>query len=163
MIANLNWKKKLFSETYTLYSNDRPIGKLKNSSFSQTSKGEIHGKRYHFKTEGFFKPQTKIIDCSDQRVIGNITYDSWFTKATITIKGKKTLFKYTNLWHSQGSLKNREGVDISFTASSTSGKIESNADEDLLILTGLFLHQYYQMVFVILLAVFLPIFISSSK
>lgn len=164
MQNSLNWKKGLFSDTYRIYSNNLQVGKLKNKTFSQSSIGEINGKEYTFKTKGFFKQHTEILDNSDNSVIGEINYNNWMTKAFLSIQNKKFSWKYDNIWNTKWSLNDSDGTEIKYSGSSTSGQIDSNTDNDLLLLTGLYVTNYYwQMTIVIIIAVLIPIWASASK
>ena len=160
MQKSLSWKKGLLSDSYRIYSNDQQIGKLKNKTFSQSSDGEINGKEYTFKTKGFIKQHTEIIDNSDNSVIGEITYNNWMTKALLSIQNKKINWKYDNIWNTKWSIYDSNGIQIKYAGSSTNGHIDSNTEDDLLLLTGLYVTNYYwQMTIVIVIAAFLPIWV----
>lgn len=77
MQTKLTWRKNYFSNLYSIYSNGQQIGKLKDKTFSQIANGELNGKEYTFKTKGFFKQHTEIIDNSENKVIGEIIYNNW--------------------------------------------------------------------------------------
>ena len=121
----------------------------------------LNGKKYTFKTKGFFKQHTEIIDSSVNKVIGEITYNNLMTKATIVVDNKKINWKYDNLWNTKWSIYNSEGVNIKYSGSSTSGQINSNIDDALLLLSGLFVTNYYwQTTVAVLVVVFVPIWIT---
>lgn len=163
MQTQFSWKKSLFSNLYSIYSNGQQIGKLKNSTFSQTSSGEINGKEYIFKTKGFFRQHTEIIDAYENRVIGEITYNNWMTKATISIDNKTISWKYDNVWNTKWSIFNSEGVNIKYAGSSTKGQIDSNSNDELLLLSGLFVTNYYwQTTVAIIVVMVVPIWSSMS-
>jgi hypothetical protein len=158
MQTNLTWKKGVFSNLYKIYSNGEQIGNLKDKSFFQSGIGVLDNKEYLFQTKGFFKQMTQIIDTAENKTVGEITYNNWMTKATITINGKTINWKYDNLWNTKWSIFNSEGIKIQYSGSSTGGQIETNLDDALLLLTGLFVTNYYwQMTVVVLVAVFVPI------
>jgi len=164
MQTKLTWKKNFFSNLYGIYSNGQQVGKLKDKTFSQIANGELNGKEYTFKTKGFFKQQTEIIDNSENKVIGEIIYNNWMTKATISIDNKTINWKYDNIWNTKWSIFNSEGIKIQYSGSSTSGQIDSNIDDALLLLSGLFVTNYYwQMTVAVLVAVFVPIWTSVSR
>ena len=157
MQTHLEWKKGLFSTCYSIYSHGQIIGKLSDNTFNQSANGEMNGKRYHFKTKGFIKQKTQIREAPSNKVIGEITFDSWMTKADITVLDKKVKFKYDNLWNTRWRIFNSEGLEIKF-AGSSNGQIYSNTDDALLLLSGLFVSNYYLQITVsILVAVFVPI------
>ena len=155
-----NWKKGIFSESYKIFNNETQIGSLSNKSFSQTSRGELNEKKYTFKTTGFFNQHTQIIENNDNKIIGEITYNNWMNKATININGQKFELKYNNIWNSKWSITSLNETQISYNSSTSTGQIQSNTDNELLILSGLFVANYYlQMTLAVLLIVFIPILI----
>ena len=157
MQNKFSWKKGLFSSLYKIYSNGQQIGILKDKMFSQTSNGEINGEKYTFKTKGIFKQHTEIIDNQEEKVIGQISYNNWMTKATISIFDKTFIWKYENIWNTKWSVIDSEGNSINYTGDSTSGKIESTLEDDLLLLTGLFVTNYFwQITIVIIFIIFIP-------
>ena len=137
------------------------IGKLNDNTFSQSANGELNGKKYNFKTTGFMKQTTQIRDALNNMVVGEITFDNWMTKADITVLNKKAKWKYDNLWNSKWRISSLDGIEIKYAGSPAMGKIDSNTDDPILLLSGLFVTNYYlQMTIVLLVAVFLPIFIT---
>jgi|TARA_B110000285_G_C14639462_1_gene386931 hypothetical protein len=157
MQNKFSWKKGLFSSLYKIYSNGQQIGILKDKMFSQTSNGEINGEKYTFKTKGIFKQHTEIIDNQEEKVIGQISYNNWMTKATISIFDKTFIWKYENIWNTKWSVIDSEGNSINYSGDSTSGKIESTLEDDLLLLTGLFVTNYFwQITIVIIFIIFIP-------
>jgi hypothetical protein len=158
MQTNLKWEKNFFSDLYCIYSNGQQVGILKDKTFSQTANGELNGKKYTFKTKGFFKQHTEIIDHIENKVIGEITYNNWMTKATILVDNKTIYWQYDNLWNTKWSIFNSEGIKIHYSGSFTSGQIDSNIEDALLLLSGLYVTNYYwQMTAAVLVAVFVPI------
>ena len=163
MQSKLTWKKNLFSNLYCIYSNGQLIGNLKDKAFSQSANGELNGKEYTFKTKGLLKQHTEIIDCSENKVVGEITYNILMTKATISVDNKTINWKYDNLWNTRWSIFNSEWIDIKYSGSLTSGQIDSNIDDALLLLSGLFVTNYYwQMTIVIFIAAFIPIWAALN-
>jgi hypothetical protein len=162
MQTSLRWEKGLFSRAYSIYSNNQLIGQLKDKTFSQSSDGELNGKKYNFKTKGFLKQKTEIRDATNNKVIGEIIYNSWMTKADLIILNKKVNWKYDNLWNTRWRIFDSTGTEIKYSGSSTRGRIDSNTDDSVLLLSGLFVTNYYwQTTVAILIAVFLPIWTTS--
>jgi hypothetical protein len=154
----LTWKKGIFSYTYNIFSEGKLIGKMKNNCFSQSADGELYGMKYTFTTKGFFNHHTLIMDNQTNSIIGEINYNNWMTKATLSIQNKKTYWKYENMWNTRWSIFNSEGIQINYSGFSSSGKIESNTEDHLLLLSGLFVTNYYwEMTVAILVAAFVPI------
>jgi hypothetical protein len=163
MQTNLTWEKGIFSTLYKIYSNGEQVGSLKNKSFSLSGIGVLDNKEYLFQTKGFFKQKTEIVDAAGNRTIGEINYNNWMTKATITINDKTINWKYDNIWNTKWRVFNSEGIDIKYSGLSTGGQIESNINDALLLLSGLFVTNYYwQITIAILVAIFVPIMTTMN-
>jgi hypothetical protein len=163
MQTNLIWKKGLFSNLYNIYSKGELIGNLKEKTFSQSGVGVLFNKEYLFQTKGFLNKRTEIIDKNENKVIGEIDYNNWMTKATITVNNKTISWKYDNFLNTKWSLIDTEGLNIKFSGSSTKGHIYSNVEDSLLILSGLFITNYYwQMTIAIVIAALVPIWVTMS-
>jgi hypothetical protein len=157
----LSWKRGAFSTTYEIYSNERSIGQLQNRSFRQSSEGRINKKKYTFRTKGVFKQETRIMDGDSKKLIGTITYNSMMTKATIALHGGTISWKYDNGWQTRWSLFNEQGSLMKFSGRATRGTIECEELDELLVLTGLYITNYYQQAMVaIFVAVFIPVWVT---
>jgi hypothetical protein len=75
----------------------------------------------------------------------------------------RTLYwKYDNRWQSKWSLFDDQGILMKFAGGSSKGTIECEEEDDLLLLTGMFVSIYYQQaMIVILVAAFIPIWLSQ--
>jgi len=159
MKNNLTWSKSLFSSLYQIYSNGKQHGNLVDKPFSRTTKGMFNSKEYLFRNTGFFNQKTEIVDCSDNNVIGEIDYNSWRSKATVSINERTYLWKYDNFWNTRWSLSDPDGVSVRFNSSTTRGQIDAETEDGLLLLSGLFVKNYYlQKAFVVIfVAVIIPV------
>lgn len=157
-----SWRRGTLSSTYEIFEDENLIGRLKDSTFSQTSEGLINHKGYQFKTRGFFKQETQIFDAEKNQVIGTITYNSWMSRANIQFTDRLIQWKYDNTWQTRWSLYNEDGVQVKYAGGMSKGTIECDTPDDLLILTGLFVTNYYRQIGIaIMVAVFLPIWFSA--
>ena len=104
MHLSYQWKKDFFSNTYHICKENQLIGSLTSKSFSQISEGKLNGKSYTFVTRGFLNQNTDIIDSVSKKLIGQITYNSSMTKATITFADKTIHWKYDNAWNTKWSI-----------------------------------------------------------
>lgn len=156
MKTSFTWTKGLFSNLYQIFSNGEPIGFMEDKIFSKSANGSFNGKDYIFRTRGFLKQNTEIIDSSDNKVVGNIEYNNWMTKAEISVNSKRFKWKYDNIWNTQWSIFSSDGMIMKFKGSTTKGQIYSESDDGLLILTGLFVTNYYWQ---ITLGILIPIFV----
>lgn len=161
MKTTLSWKRRAFSTTYKIYSNERSIGQLQNRSFKQSSEGRINKKKYTFRTKGVFKQETLIMDGDSKKIVGNITYNSMMTKATIKLQDRTISWKYDNGWQTRWSLFNEQGTLMKFAGRATRGTIECQEADELLVLTGLYITNYYQQAMIaVFVAVFIPIWVT---
>lgn len=155
----LSWRKGFFTSNYEIFSDGKPLGLLKEQSFHQKAEGNLNGRIVAFKTSGFFKQETEITDTVLQKVIGKITFNSWKTKAEIELEGKKLVWKYDNAWNSKWSISDSTGTLARFISTSKGGDIEAVTFDEMMILTGLFITNYFRQttVFVVLIALFVVI------
>jgi hypothetical protein len=161
METMLNWKKGLFKNIYEIYSDSIPVGHLNEKSWTQSSNGELYGEKFHFKTTGFINKETKVFNNENSIPIGKITYNSWMTKGKIEYSDKVYYWKFDNIWSTSWRLYNAEGLQVKYKCSSTKGRIEYDLQNNFLVLTGLYIYNYYwQTTFVILIVVFLPVWVA---
>lgn len=78
-------------------------------------------------------------------------------KASITFDARKIEWQYDNLWHKKWSMSDSNGLQINSSFATTSGVMESNSLDDLSLLTGLFVANYYlQMSMIVIVAALSP-------
>jgi hypothetical protein len=162
MSTKLTWKKGFLSSCYTIYSHGQIIGNLKNRSFSYTADANLNGGKYTFQSKGVFKQETLVLD-KENKEIAQITYNNWMTKATIKSNNKVYYLKFDNMLNTKWRIFNAEGIEIKYSSSSTNGYIDSSTDDAALLLSGIFVSNYYiQTSVAVLIAVFVPIFMTLS-
>jgi hypothetical protein len=157
----LNWKKGLFKSIYEIFSDSILVGYMNERSWTQSSHGELYGEKYYFRIKGFFKQEIEVFNNDNSNPIARITYNSWMTKSKIEYSGKTYFWKFDNFWGTSWSLYNAEGLQIKYNCSSSRGRIEYDLKDNLLVLTGLYINNYYrQTTLVTMIAVFLPVWMS---
>ena len=149
----LNWKKGLFLNKYNIFNHDKLLGSLIDHSYNLSGLGELGNKKYSFKTNGIFNQTTQIIDSTTNENIGSIKYNLWMNKAELTINHEILYWKYDDWLNTKWSIYNSEGVQIRYSGSPTGGKIVSTVNDDILILTGLFVTNYYWILYMIIILV----------
>lgn len=161
MKTKLNWKRGAFSTTYQILSDERSIGQLENHTFRQTSEGRINKSKYSFVTRGVFKQETRIMDGDSRKVIGTIRYNSMKSRASIELPGRTLSWKYDNAWQTRWRICDEKQTLMEFAGRSFKGSIEFEQDDDLLVLTGLYVTNYYQQAMIaVFVAVFIPIWVT---
>jgi len=107
---------------------------------------------------GFFKQRVYIIGHANNSKVGEITFHNWKTEASLSIHDKVYKWKKDNIWNTKWRISGPEGDEIQYKGSFTSGTIHRNTDDDLLLLSGLYVKNYYlQVAIAIFIAVFIPI------
>ena len=161
MKTTLNWKKGAFSSTCRIFSGEKILGELSNHSFKRTAQGNIRNKQFRFQTNGLFRQVTRIIDAKNNQEIGTISYSSMMSKATLQFADHAISWKYDNAWQTRWSLSDDHGILMKFAGGFSKGTIEFEKEDDLLVLTGMFVTNFYQQAMIaIFVAVFIPIWVT---
>ncbi len=163
MKRSINWTRDLISGTHRIFSYGLQIGTIIKRPFSQVTMGDINGKSYVFIPRGFFGHRVSILEEGSGVNIGYIQYNSWMTRAEISIMGVKYNWRYTNITTTRFTI-NGSNVDIDFANGVRRGSLVTNCDNDILHLTGIFTINYYaQLSFASLLIILLPVWIVIFK
>ncbi|WP_029289073.1 hypothetical protein [Pedobacter sp. R20-19] len=139
----LNWRKGLFDSNYQVFEDalikfSLNFFSLKNSAIATTQSGI-----YLLKSEGYSKPESKILNNKNE-VLAIIRYDWLGFKAKIyCTTGEEFDWSFQNSWFSRWSVNNHKNKQIIYNSSSSSGLIHTNTEDDLLMVAGLFIREYY--------------------
>lgn len=144
METQYTWTSRLFRSTLEIMKYEEPVGELKSIGWRRKSEGNLSGRRVNFEIRGFFGKDFLILNPDDDSQIGQITFNTWRTKATITLKGRNYNWEYVNFWHSKWHITNENGNLVQYTSGFKSGDILSYTDDEILILTGLYIRDYLQ-------------------
>jgi hypothetical protein len=80
------------------------------------------------------------------------------TRARIEYSGKVYYWKFDNSWNNGWKLYNSEGFQVKYNSSSSKGSIEYDLQDNFLVLTGLYINNFYwKTALILLIAVILPI------
>jgi len=151
------WKKKILSSTYEIYSQDTQKGWLRDNIWKGEAHGELLDRELKFKSKGVFKSHTDIINAGTGEHLGQIRYNTWMTRADISLEGKKFLWKYDNSWQTRWSITMEDGMQIRYSGNEIKGRIEGLTDNPAALLTGLFATTYNWQI--TLIVIFVPLFI----
>lgn len=144
MEIHFTWKTKLFSKRFEIFKNEILSGSLKKILWSRKVEGEMNGRQVIFETRGFFRVETLITNPGDGSEVGNISYNYWKGKAVITCLGKEYDWQFLNFMRSRWSLCTQNGTLISYQSRCFKGTITSYTDDEVLILTGFFIRNFFQ-------------------
>jgi hypothetical protein len=143
MEPQLKWKKKLFSNKFEIFQSEMPVGELKNKSWTRTSIGELNSRKYMFSSKGFFKQEAEITDINNNNVIGKISFSSWRSKAIITYNNQEYTWQSENLFGNKWSISQGDEAIVRFHKYNFSGDIEFYKMDEFMILTGLFIRNFF--------------------
>jgi hypothetical protein len=150
----LTWRKGLFDSNYQLYTNGEIKGSLIFNSWKNNARG-IALKNYYFTSEGFLNPTTKIRD-EKHNQIGIITYKIWKLKATVTFNNlDHASWGYTNSWLSRWTITNYSDKQIQFHSATSSGVAVTDNDDELFLLTGLYIREFFSRAIILLILLIL--------
>jgi hypothetical protein len=144
METQFTWKNKFFSNIYQISRYEENAGELKNIGWKRKTAGELNGRKVLFEIKGFFDKDFLITNPDDGSLIGKIVFNTWRTKATITILEKTYSWKYDNFFHSKWSIGDANGNIVTYESHFKSGDINSYTGDEILILTGLYIRHYLQ-------------------
>ena len=104
----------------------------------------------------FGGPYTYLIKNDKNEIIGVINYESWQTKATIHMtSGEVFGWSFTNSWLSNWSITDFKQKNIFYKSKSGTGVIESTASDEIMLLTGIFIREFYARILIVCLMIFL--------
>jgi hypothetical protein len=143
MEANYTWSTRFFSRKYELFRNNIKTGELNKQAFSRKSSGEMNGKRFSFEMKKLFKPVAEIIDLNNDSVIGNITIFPFKRSSVIKLGEKEYSWQFDNFWGTRWSISNQYGTLVKYHSRRLSGTIDAYTAEEVLILAGFFLRNFF--------------------
>lgn len=139
----LTWTKGLFDSNYQLFTDGKISGSLLFDTWKNEAKGIGLTSTYFFKTEGFLKPITRIINEKNE-LIGSITYASWQTKATIKMESGEVFgWSFTGSWLNNWLITDFKDKKISYNSQSSKGIINSSTTDESMLLIGIFIREFY--------------------
>ena len=137
------------------------MGELKHKSWTNAAEGNLQGKRYLFKTSGFFNIKTRIIDVDYHVVVGEITYGFWRTKATIEYDDVSYGWAYNNSWHTKWRISQSGETLVDYRGTSSKGQIDGLPVPPFVLLSGLFISNHFQQVVgAMVVAIFVPVVLT---
>ncbi len=157
----LHWRKGLFDSNYQVSENallafSINFSSFKNSAIATTQKGI-----YLLRSEGYSNPETKIFNQKNE-VLAVIRYD-WisFKAKIICTSGEEFDWSYQNSWLSRWSVNNHKDKQVIYNSSSGGGLIHSNIEDDMVVMAGLFIREYYTRI--LYLFIIIMVMLSTSR
>ena len=151
----LTWHKGMFDSNYQIFSDGKISGNLLFDSWKNEAKGMGLTTNISFKTEGFLSQQTNILNDKNE-IIGVITYESWQTKATINMSSGEVFgWSFTNSWLSNWMITDFKQQKITYKSNSGNGNIQASATDEIMLLTGIFIREFYARILIVCIMLFL--------
>ncbi|MTI89334.1 MAG: hypothetical protein FH748_15365 [Balneolaceae bacterium] len=145
MSIDYKWKNRnILTRTCDIFFKNKHIGFLNNNSLSSSAIANLNGEQYHFETKGIFKQHTSIIDVNAREVVGQISYNLWVSKATVSLMDQDFHWKYLNLFNTEWKFHNNKGTEVHNTPHDSAGYSLSSDFKELLFLSGLYIDQWYK-------------------
>lgn len=144
METSYTWKTRFFRSAFDISKYGEPAGELCSKGWKRKWEGTLNETRVNFEVKGFFDKDFLILNPDDGSKLGNIVFNTWRTKATITLNGKEYNWDYENWWHTKWVISNQNGNLIKYASGFKSGDILSYSEDNILLLTGLFIRDYLQ-------------------
>ena len=137
-MALLSWKKDVIAIGYDLLIDGNLVGEIKNERLSNNSYVKVKERKYFFETIGMRHKRINIIDMNRRKEIGQIIFNLWHTKATITLYEKEYEWKSDYMFHRKWSLSSKENDTLieSKLYKGDSHQIKNEVDE-LLVFCGI--------------------------
>ncbi|MCX2430834.1 MULTISPECIES: hypothetical protein [unclassified Pedobacter] len=157
----LNWRKGLLDSNYQVFEDmllkfSLNFFSLKNSAIATTQSGI-----YLLKSEGYSTPESKILNNKNE-VLAVIRYDWLGFKARIfCTSGDEFDWSFQNSWFSRWSVNDHKNKQIIYNSASGSGLIHSNTEDDLVMVAGLFIREYY--IRILYAFILLMVFLSFAR
>jgi|WetSurMetagenome_2_1015567.scaffolds.fasta_scaffold00001_514 hypothetical protein len=144
METHFTWKVKFLSNKYEIYQYENRTGEIINKAFSRSASGNLNGKKLLFNIKGFFRQETRILDAETESVIADVVISSWKSRATITYNNKEFTWQHDNFWNTKWSISDVTGTIVKYHSSGTGGEILAYTNDEVLILAGLFVKNYFK-------------------
>lgn len=154
---NLSWSKGIFKCVYHLFKNGKPVGTLKENQWSMSAIGKIGEKSVLFRMKNGWHNHTSIVDRDNHAVIGQIKYNYWYPGAKITLGNDVYRWRFKNIWSTKWRITDSKNQEIQYSGHTCKGEAIAAIDNDLVVLSGLFVGNYYwQMLAIYLVIILLP-------
>jgi len=152
----LNWRKGLFDSNYQVWENTFLKFSINFSSFKNSAMATTQEGIYWLRSDGYSNPETRIFSQKNE-LLAVIRYD-WinFKAKIVCTSGDEFDWSYQNSWLSRWSINNHKDKQVIYNSSSGGGLIHSSVEDDLVIVAGLFIREYYvRILYLFLIIIFL--------
>lgn len=163
MERHLNWTKGLLDSSYQLFEGGEIRHTLFFDIWHNQARAISQKSTYFFKGNGFLNSTTQVFD-DQNNLIGMIQYNTWQNKAIFTLtSGELYNWAFTNSWYSKWMITDSKAKQINYDADLSSGTIMANTDDEIMLLTGLYIKEHYhKIIYLILFVLFVTVICGSG-
>lgn len=137
------WKRKPFSRTYTLLTNDAIVGQLTTGMWGNKANGEYGNLKVTFVVKGIFNRPMYFLNRETGELMGSAKFYLWRRRGIITLADhSEYIMRYWNIWRSRWTISDSNEILINYVKSFLKGNITTETDNGLLILAGLYMNHY---------------------
>ncbi|KQC02173.1 hypothetical protein [Pedobacter sp. Hv1] len=163
MERHLNWTKGLLDSSYQLFEGGEIRHTLFFDIWNNQARAISQQSTYLFKGNGFLNSTTQVFD-NQNNLIGMIQYHTWQNKAIFTLtSGEAYHWTFTNSWYSKWMITDSKTKQINYDADLSSGAIMANTDDEIMLLTGLYIKEHYhKVIYLVLFILFVTVICGSG-
>lgn len=142
----LQWTSTMIGKETRIFRGKLIVGLLKRSLWKDDAYGELDGYMVRFKTTGFWKRKTAILDIEGVKQLGHIEYNFWKTSAVITYEERFCSWTFDSWMRKSWKIVGGQDQAIYSKPSvwKNKGDIEVDNMSPVMILAGLFVYGYFQ-------------------
>lgn len=163
MDYDFNWNKDTLDSKYLVLSNGTLKYTLNFESWHNSAIATTQNGIFLFKTQAFGKTETLLVDNKNE-VLAAIKFN--FSSLNALVKftdGSEFKFVYRKNRITEWSLNNGIDKQVFYKANTGSGLIKSNVENELVILTGLYIKEYYaRLLFLFICLVLVSLLIQNA-
>ena len=154
MRTQFNWYKAPFAKTTHVFHNEKHIAYLKTIIPIKLIHGKINDQYYHFHIKAWLSSFIDIFNPDTQQTEGRIRINFFAGKAIIRTKeGERFFWQFEKGYRNRWFLTDEKGDRIIYKGNIRKGLIEPFFINDLAALTGLFIRNYIQQFFLMLVII----------
>lgn len=163
MNYDFNWNKDTFDSKYQVFGQGLLKYALNFDSWHNSAIATTQTGIYLFKTQGFSNAESLLVNNKNE-VLAVITFNWLSLSAMIKFSGDdKFRFSYQRNWITEWSLNNGKDKQVFYKARTGSGQIKANIDDELIVLTGLYVREYFsRLLFFFIGLVVIGLFVRGS-
>lgn len=154
------WRKKLLCSKYQLYSDLGYAGKMQDVGTCYSALAQFEETRYKFKVKGLLQQKAEVQDLVDGSAAGEIKFNCWWPGARIRIGDQYWDWRFTD-WFFHAFLMTNDHEKIYFESDRRGGEVFGNTQNNLAIMSGLFVLNYYRQMLIICIVSIFPLLLLS--